>query len=513
MAYNIKLFAHGVPNGQDIWGNPGEDAKYIEAFYGRKSNIPSQMFVEVMKFGNETNAYYTYFYYHEKIQDSVNRPGGYFALTLRINYYYADIQNIYNLLDAAFNKFIIGSIMEHTASGGCRFVVSQFKLVSDNFKALEQELQHYLMQFSSNKDFISLGGFKSNGQNNFGAINLLEATPGVVANHVKSTGRISISSHHPSLKEQQIINRMNTEMQNVTSNAQQQIAAIQQKARQDILSAQRDKEQGIQSVKNEYRDADKTISQLRAQNDKAVKEISRLSALVNELNVKLQNIQVYKSRYEESERKLVKKEKLITDIRENLSALSGISELLGISSTGLTSSSKVRKTDEKANGIMSIIERIHPIVDLFVMLILLGIIGVTLPKSCGSKDVLAEGTQQATVTATAQEGDSRTGSMVEQETVESLLRLLQENPGARIDVSNINETQKRFMKLDSEENYLLSTMNLNIPADVNGEWECDTCGLEIHGDTIIPKRLGAHEIAYKVKGVKLLTKTITVTEK
>ena len=60
MAYNIKLFVHGVPNGQDIWGNPGADAKYIEAFYGRKSNVASQMILEVMQFGGETNAYYTY---------------------------------------------------------------------------------------------------------------------------------------------------------------------------------------------------------------------------------------------------------------------------------------------------------------------------------------------------------------------------------------------------------------------------------------------------------------------
>ena len=146
MAYKIKLFVHGVPNGQDIWGNPGEDAKYIEAFYGRKSNVPSQMFLEVMQFGGETYAYYTYFYYHDKIQDSTNRTGGYFALTLRINYYYADIQNIYNLLEAAFNKFVIGSVMEYTAGGGCRFMIPHFIQANDTFKALEKELQHYLMQ-------------------------------------------------------------------------------------------------------------------------------------------------------------------------------------------------------------------------------------------------------------------------------------------------------------------------------------------------------------------------------
>jgi hypothetical protein len=241
------------------------------------------------------------------------------------------------------------------------------------------------MQFSSNKDFISLGAFKSNGQNDFSTINLLEAIPNVVANHVKSTGKISVSSFHPSSKEQQIINKMNAEMQNVTLNAQQQIVAAQEKAKQDILSAQRDKEQRIQSIKNEYKDADKTISQLRAQNDKVSKEIGRLSAQINELNVKLQNAQAYKSRYEENERKLEKTEKLIADIKKNLSGLSGISELLGISTDNSDLNRKGRYTDDKQKNLLSVIKKIHPFTDFFVMMVLLGIIGVTLPKSCDSK--------------------------------------------------------------------------------------------------------------------------------
>lgn len=525
MAYNIKLFVHGVPNGQDIWGNPGEDAKYIEAFYGRKSNVPSQMFLEVMQFGGETNAYYTYFYYHDKIQDSTNRTGGYFALTLRINYYYADIQNIYNLLEAAFNKFVIGSVMEYTAGGGCRFMIPHFIQANDNFKALEKELQHYLMQFSSNKDFISLGAFKSNGQNDFSTINLLEAIPNVVANHVKSTGKISVSSFHPSSKEQQIINKMNAEMQNVTLNAQQQIVAAQEKAKQDILSAQRDKEQRIQSIKNEYKDADKTISQLRAQNDKVSKEIGRLSAQINELNVKLQNAQVYKSRYEENERKLEKTEKLIADIKKNLSGLSGISELLGVSSIASVPSGEDRKTGDKTKGILSVIKKIHPFTDFFVMVVLLGIIGTTLPKSCDSKDisdtsmpasaditkgssqvaakqvekVVEEGTPDSTTTST------NVDSPEVQETVESLRA---KYPKARIDVTNIDEARGRFMQVNSGLNYQLSV--LNVSEELHGKWECDTNALIIHDNNIIPKSQGAHMITYKVKGEIYLRRTITV---
>lgn len=397
MAYNIKLFVHGVPNGQDIWGNPGADAKYIEAFYGRKSNVASQMILEVMQFGGETNAYYTYFYYNDKIQDKQNRTGGYFALTLRINYYYADVQNIYNLLEAAFNKYIIGSVLEYTAGAGCRFLVSQLNQANENFIALEKELEHYLMQFSSDQDFVSFSGFKSNGQNECGTINLLEANSGVVLSHVKSTGKISVSSLHPTSKEQQVINKMNSEVQAAKTNAKQQIAAAQHKAQQDVQAAQRDKEKEIQAVKNEYKDVDKTISQLRAQIDKANKNNAQLTSQVNDLNLKLQNAQGYKTKYDESQKKLAMLEELVQKIKNNLSGLSGISELLGISSVGGNThgdrhgNGEDRKPEEHSNGFESFIKKIHPFMDFFVMLILICIIGVTLPKSCESKDTKLAG--------------------------------------------------------------------------------------------------------------------------
>lgn len=466
MAYNIKLFVHGVPNGQDIWGNPGADIKYIEAFY-RKSNVASQMILEVMQFGGETNAYYTYFYSNDKIQDEQYRNGGYFALTLRINYYYADIQNIYNLLEAAFNKYIIGSVLEYTTGGGCRFKISQFKQVNDNLNALEKELIRYLMQFSSDKDFMPLGGFKSNGLNEIGSINLLEAIPEVVANHVKSTSKISVSSLYTTSKEQQIINKMNSKLQTTISNAQQQIAAIQQKAQQDVQAAQRDKEQGILAVKNEYKDADKTISQLHAQIDKNNKEITRLNAQVNDLNTKLQNAQVYKTHYEENKKELEKTKNLIAEIKKNLSGLSGISELLGIPpgiyGRGRGGSGEL---EVQSNGIVYFVKKIHPFLDFFVMVILLIIIGVTLPKSFNNKDkslsssslyssdkkevveqketdITEEDASIGEITDDKDELKSTNVPIVKQEKSDSLRA---KYTRAKIDASNINEGAENLCK-------------------------------------------------------------------
>lgn len=530
MAYNIKLFVHGVPNGQDIWGNPGADFKYIEAFYGRKSSVTSQMILEVMQFGGETNAYYTYFYYNDKIQDKQNRTGGYFALTLRINYYYADVQNIYNLLEAAFNKFIIGSVLEYTTGGGCRFLISELNQANRNFTELKKELVHYLMQFSSDTDFVPLGGYKSNGQNECGTINLLEATTNVVANHVKSTGKISVSSLYPTSKEQQIITKMNSEIQAANSNAQQQIAAAQQKAEQDVQAALRDKEQGIQAVKNEYKDTDKTIGQLRTKIDKESKNNANLISEIKDLKLKLQDAQSYKAKYDDSQQELAKLEGVVEKIRNNLSGMSGIYELLNISPAASKShggdQGGRKKPEEHSHGFVSFIKRIHPFMDFFVMLILLCIIAVTLPKSCESNDVRSaeyptsgndkkededkkEYEQitefQKNTEFTEEERDEYSDKSVDviQKTLDSLHT---KYPQARIDVSNINEAAGKFMQVNSGSRYKISIVGVN--GNLNGEWSSED--FEFQNGYIIPKRTGKCRIVYKVNGVDFLDRTITV---
>lgn len=520
MAYNIKLFVHGVPNGQDIWGTLGADAKYIEAFYGRKSNVASQMILEVMRFGGETNAYYTYFYYNDKIQDKQNRTGGYFALTLRINYYYADVQNIYNLLEAAFNKYIIGSTLEYTAGGGCRFLVAQLNQENKTYMALEKELEHYLMQFSSNKDFVSLVGFKCNGQNECGTINLLEAASNVVLSHVKSTGKISVSSLHPTSKEQQIINKMKSEVQATNQNAQQQISSVKQKAQQDVQAAQRDKEQGIQAVKDQYKDADQTISQLRAEVNKKNTDITNLSAQVKDLNQKLQNAQAYKTHYEESQKRLKKYEEDFAETQKCLSNLNEIYKLVDIPSVGSNVNGKGREgrkcpkePEVGSSGFASFVKNIHPFLDFFVMLVLLLIIGLTLPKSCENND--AKGNKEEE----NEQVDSPNGEVPEidgeqdpaDDSDSSYINSLRARyPHARIDVSNINEAKGQYIRKSSGENYAISLKGID--EDLHGEWGCDSNDFHIYNDIIIPLRAGDYKISYKVDGIVFLERTLRVIE-
>lgn len=262
MNYDIKLYAHGVPKGQRTWGVAGYDNNYIESFYGRKSDVSVQMLVEVKQFGSKANCYYTYLRL-DNIKDSSGRAGSYFALTLRLNYYYADILNMYNLLDAAYKKFITGTILE-TANDGSRYLISDFAQSNKVLTDLEEEIKKYLMQFSKDSDFVPLSGFKANSMSGADSVYLLDCEGKNVANHVKANGNISVSPLYPSSREQRTIQKMKDEIMVVNANAKQQIVAVQQKAQTDIQNiqsqttenikaARRERDEGIQTAQKELK--------------------------------------------------------------------------------------------------------------------------------------------------------------------------------------------------------------------------------------------------------------------
>lgn len=389
MKYDIKLYAHGVPNGQSIWGVANYDSSYIETFYGRKSNVPVQMFVETMQFGSAVNAYYTYLRLGN-IKDNSGRAGSYFALTLRINYYYADVKNMYNLLDAAYNKFIEGAIVA-TANGFSHFLIPDLMQADATLKDLEQEIEKYLMQFSINSDFLPLNGFKTNGQDTPYNINLLECNVKVIAGHIKRYGNISISPLHPSTREQEIMQRSNAEVATAKSDAQQQIAFIQQevqnnisqiqnRAEQHVLAALHDKEQGIQAVKEQYKDADRTISRLQKDLASAKSNTKKLEEENKTLQDKVKALASYKTKYESVNKQLEEANKNIDNIRKSFSELVNVSELLGVNADPKT----CVKQSEKKHTWIDVIRKLHPIFDLLAMTLLISIAVFCLIKSCNN---------------------------------------------------------------------------------------------------------------------------------
>lgn len=252
MALKLNLFVHGVPRGQKIWGPQEEDRIFIESFYSQTSNLYAQLKIDVMKIGSDAYCYYTYLRGGNML-DIENRPGSYFAITIRINACYTDLSNIYNILHTSYKKFILGKILTSNESSS-KYLVADFQQCDDTLKSLEKEIINYLSSFSNNSDFVNLDNFVTNSKIASQNINLSECNNKNVLIYIKEKGSVSVSPIHPSNQFLEYTRKKEEEFDKLKQEAQRQIAQEKGKS-----------EQQIQSLKAEYLITDKKIADLNRQ--------------------------------------------------------------------------------------------------------------------------------------------------------------------------------------------------------------------------------------------------------
>lgn len=279
--YTFNLYVHGVPSGQDVWGlrdSNVPEAQYIRSFYGQSLDGKSQMYVDILQYDGRTSSYYTY-KQGKTIDNTNNRPGGYCAITIRIdNYFYADIQNMFNLLKAAFDKYLVGSILERKADG-YRFIVSKIEQRQEILRTLEGEIQKYLMNFSSNSDFLPLNDFPNSTQGQARIINLIDASPTIVTPIVKSQGRVVVSMSCATSKELQINAQVDSRINAIKKQVQQDIEAAQKQAKKEIDAHKKKEEEALNGAKG-----------LRIQLDNCKSELNKTDEMLEKIKGIIHNI-------------------------------------------------------------------------------------------------------------------------------------------------------------------------------------------------------------------------------
>lgn len=298
MALNINLYVHGVPMGQKTWGVLREDDNFIGNFYNSKWPAKELMQVDIMECKGKVYSYYT-FVKGQNVMGYDNRTGSYFALTIRMDAYYADLQNMYKILSAAYEKMCVGRLVQKQGEG-IKFIVQDFAVMDAELKRIENHIISYIGEFSNNKDLVSFSGFKTNGQLAAQTENLLECDNAKVLNTVKATGKISVSPYYPSKEVKELISKNENEMQklqHMTSQqinearekASQQIRNIESKANEDIARVRRQASEEMTRLKSQYSTVDKQMNELE-QKLKQEKERSKQlqKELRNELEQKLE---------------------------------------------------------------------------------------------------------------------------------------------------------------------------------------------------------------------------------
>ncbi len=298
MALNINLYVHGVPMGQKTWGVLREDDNFIGNFYSHKWPVKELMQIDIMECRGKVYSYYT-FVKGQNVMGYDNRTGSYLALTIRMDAYYADLQNMYKILSAAYEKMCIGSLVQKQGEG-IKFIVQDFAVMDAELKRIENHIISYIGEFSNNKDLISFSGFKTNSLLAVQTENLLECDNVKALNTVKATGKISVSPYYPSKEVKELISKNEDEMQKLRQmtsqqineaheKASQQIRNIESKAKEDIASARRQACEEMTRLKSQYSTVDKQMNELE-QKLKQEKERSKQlqKELRNELEQKLE---------------------------------------------------------------------------------------------------------------------------------------------------------------------------------------------------------------------------------
>lgn len=294
MALNINLYVHGVPMGHKTWGVLGEDDNFIANFYSFKWPAKELMQVDIMECKGKVYSYYT-FVKGQNVMGYDNRTGSYFALTIRMDAYYADLQNMYKILSAAYEKMCVGRLVQKQGEG-IKFIVQDFSVLDNELKGMENRIISYIGEFSNNKDLVSFSGFKTNGQQPAQTENLLECDNVKALNTVKATGKISVSPYYPSKEVKELISKNEDEMQKLRQmasqqineaheKASQQIRNIESKANEDIASVRRQASEEMTRLKSQYSSVDKQMNELE---QKLKQEKERSKQLQKELRTELE---------------------------------------------------------------------------------------------------------------------------------------------------------------------------------------------------------------------------------
>lgn len=504
MGIDVKLYTHGVPSGQSVWGIDKDDSHYIESFYGRKSNEPIEMFVEVQQFSNAQYCYYTYIRKGNVVGNS-GRTGSYFALTVRINYCYADIKNIYNMLDAAFNKFIVGQHIVDITGNTIKYKITDFAEADSILNALEKEIIHYLEQFSSNPDFISLVGFKANGSNGMEFVNLLECDENLVVK-LKNGVSLSISCLHCTKREAKIIKEKEEKIAEVNRNASQQIMDIKQKAQKDIDAANKEKKQSIETIRNQYKNADLRISSLQEINENLTSRIKNLEESEKRLKKEIENTKNNREDYSKIKKELEKKKILLNEIKDTFSKLNLKAEEEQTSNNE-PREEPVKDKNPKTKSIVGLLNLCLTVVVLVVLIVFIGInlSGDKENSNVQQMELLDAGVKSNSEIKSNYSYKKESDTVVEENTtVQELFHQLKElYRNAKINIERISKSNP--MKCDGSS----YTVNLKIVDDIlNGEWVSKD--FDINGDKIIPRHPGKCEISYIVGNDTLVTRTIDV---
>lgn len=201
---DVEVLLHGVPKGQDFYGIK-EEQQQLEVFYA-KSNESVKLVVEVKKKGTVSYVYYNYLRYNSVI-GAGNRTGSYLGITLRVDELYLDVKHIYRMLDMAFNKYVVGTIV--TLKGDTyQFTTPDFASKKADIERLQQGIVQMIQASCVASKFVKIDDSMINPITSSPECHINEVTEGALLATIKKYSKIVVSPEFKSQLEKECDKRI-----------------------------------------------------------------------------------------------------------------------------------------------------------------------------------------------------------------------------------------------------------------------------------------------------------------
>ena len=205
----VEVFLHGKPKGYSFIGK-SDEFSYCSTFYTNQ-NEEEKLVIELRNIGNTTFCYYTYIK-SKNVNDADSRPGGYKALTIRLDYFCRDTIALYFILKAIYKKHVVGNFVQE--------VGDTTKYVVENLSTKESELDNIMRTFVQllslqipSSEFAKIRFEKIPNQNGTVQLSLLDCSNDSVLNGIKKSGKVSVSMSYPSVRERNLRIELKKEME------------------------------------------------------------------------------------------------------------------------------------------------------------------------------------------------------------------------------------------------------------------------------------------------------------
>lgn len=279
MGLIIKLFVQGALQGNKQWGNPTKaESAYLDQNYSSPLNLPEYMKVECRNIDGDKAVFYT-FHFQKNVNGVGGRPDSYLSLTLKLNAYYVDIQNIYAILKVTCHKYCIGELLEERQNY-VQYIIEDFQSKDQRLKELEKSVKDYINMFSHQVDLMRLDDIPLS-KTGLRSLALSDSDKATTLQQIKQNGGIIVSEFYPSFKEQTIEKNFQKKLEEIKEDHEATIERLNQTSLQQQENLKRLLEEAQNNSKKRQNE---TANEYKA-------EIERLNQQITDLEKQLEKAQ------------------------------------------------------------------------------------------------------------------------------------------------------------------------------------------------------------------------------